>query len=554
MLRCLLVVAALTPLPLAAAPPAVADLLFINGKVWTGDPARPEASAVAVARDRIVAVGSDADLRPLSGAATRVIDVAGKRVVPGFADSHLHLLNGGLQLSRVELKDAADEAEFGKRLRDFDAKLPPGRWMLGGNWDHDRTFAGRLPTAALLDTFVPTRPVFLRRYDGHMAVANTAALKLGNVTADTKDPPGGVVVRGPDGKTPAGVLKDNAMGLVPDPEADEGEIADAIRAALAAFAEAGITAVQDMEGSGAAARRTLLKTLQRLDRRGELTCRVDVHWPIEAQRELTTFGVEAGFGTAFVRVGGVKGFMDGSLGSSTAKFFDPFTIDPTTSGVFVTEPDRMRNLVRSADAAGLSVAVHAIGDRANADLLDVYAAMGPKDRRPFRVEHVQHLRPTDYSRFKQLGVIASMQPYHVIDDGRWAEGRIGATRCGSSYAFRSLLDAGATLAFGSDWPVAPLDVLAGIDAAVNRRTLDGKHPNGWFPEQRITVAEAVAAYTAGGAAAAGQGGDRGVLGAGKWADLVVLDRDIFSPAERDRIADTKVTMTVVGGTVVYERK
>ena len=289
-------------IPLPAALPVVADSLFVNGKVWTGDPARPNGSAVAVWRDRVLAVGSDADVRPLAGPSTRVIDLAGKRLVPGFSDSHVHLLNGGLQLSRVELKDAADEAEFGKRLREFDAKLPPGRWMLGGNWDHDRTFAGKLPTAALLDSFVQTRPVFLRRYDGHMAVANTAALKLAKVTADTPDPPGGVIVRGADGKTPAGVLKDNAMGLVPDPEADEGEIADAIRAALAAFAEAGVTSVQDMEGSGSAARRVLLKTLQRLDRRGELTCRVDIHWPIESHQELAKFGTEAGVRVA-VRAG-----------------------------------------------------------------------------------------------------------------------------------------------------------------------------------------------------------------------------------------------------------
>ena len=271
--------------------------------------------------------------------------------------------------------------------------------------------------------------------------------------------------------------------------------------------------------------------LQRLAAAGELTCRVDVRWPIAGYKELAATGLESNFGGPFVRVGGVKGFMDGSLGSSTAKMFEPFLNEKTT-GVYVTEPDQMRQLIRGADAAGLSVAVHAIGDQANSVLLDLFAdvarANGPRDRR-FRIEHAQHLRPQDYGRFKLNGVVASMQPYHVADDGRWAVGRIGAERCRASYAYRGLLDAGATLAFGSDWPVAPLDPLPAIDAAVTRRTLDGKDPNGWFPEQRITAEEAVRAFTAGSAFAAHQDGERGTLAAGKLADLVVLDRDIPRP-------------------------
>lgn len=283
---------------------------------------------------------------------------------------------------------------------------------------------------------------------------------------------------------------------------------------------------------------------------------MDVRYPIGAPRELTALGAEANFGGPFVRVGGVKGFMDGSLGSSTAKMFEPFKNEPTT-GVFVTPPDLMRAQIRTADAAGLSVGVHAIGDQANNVLLDLFAdvqkANGSRDRR-FRIEHAQHLRPSDYGRFKQLGVIASMQPYHVADDGRWAEGRIGAERCKSSYAFRSLLDAGAVLAFGSDWPVAPLDPLPGVYAAVTRRTLDGGHPNGWVPEQRISVAEAVTAYTRGSAFAGFQEHEKGTITPGKLADLVVLERDIFAPTEQDRIGDTKVDVTVVGGKVVFERK
>jgi predicted amidohydrolase YtcJ len=549
----------LTSLASTAQPPVSAEAVFINGKVWTVDPGKPEAQAIAVWQGRILAVGSVAEVKQLVGANTKVIDLKGQRLVPGFYDSHAHFLAGGQSLSCVDLKDAKDEDEFGRRLVDFDKKTPRGRWLIGGKWDHDRTFGGKLPNASTVDKYVKDRPVFIRRYDGHMALANSAALKLANVTANTREVPGGVIDRLADGKTPSGILRDNAMSLIAPliPEPDEAEILEAVLAAQKYAGEIGLTSLQDMDGSGSETRRRLLRVLQRLAKEGKLTCRIDLRWPLTQHKELAAVGVTADFGNDFVRIGGVKGFMDGSLGSSTAKMFEPYLSDARTSGVFVTPPDFMRALVRSADAAGLNVCVHAIGDQANATLLDVYAEVakqnGQRDRR-FRIEHVQHLRPSDYPRFKTLGVIASMQPYHATDDGRWAEGRIGKDRCGSSYAFRSLLDAGARLAFGSDWPVAPLDPLSGIDAAVNRRTLDGKNPNGWFPEQRISVAEAIEAYTMGSSFAAYQEKDRGSITAGKLADFVVLSCDIFDPKERDRIDTTNVLLTVVGGKIVFERK
>ncbi len=541
-----------------AEPTIAADLVVHNGKVWTGDATQPDAQAVAVWRDRIIKVGTDTEVLALAGAHTKRIDLRGARLVPGFYDSHLHFLGGGLALERVDLKDAEDEARFGQRLRVFDRTTPRGRWMLGGLWDHDRTFTGELPSAALLDKSVKDRPVVLRRYDGHMGVANSAALKLAGVTKDTKDPPGGVIDRLADG-SPSGVLRDNAMSLVEKviPEPDEEEVREAVRAALREAARNGVTSAQDLDGSAPETRRKLFRIYQQLARDGKLTCRLDLRWPITAYRELANAGVNANFGSDFVRIGGLKGFMDGSLGSSTAKMFAGYESDAKNTGVFVTEPPDMRAFVRAADAAGLNVCVHAIGDRANAELLDIFEVVakqnGARDRR-FRVEHAQHLRPDDIPRFKQLGVIASMQPFHVADDGRWAEGRIGAKRCASSYAYRSLLDAGAVLAFGSDWPVAPLDPLVGIDAAVNRRTLDGKHPKGWFPAERITVAEAVRAYTHGSAFAAFQEADRGTISVGKLADFVLLSRDIFAESERDKIADTKVLLTLVGGKVAFERK
>jgi hypothetical protein len=526
-------------------PAADPDLVLLNGKVWTGNAAQPEAEAVVIRGGKVDFVGTTAEAKQKTKDGDKVVDLKGRRVVPGFHDSHAHFLGGGQSLSRVDLK----------RLADFDAKLPKGRWITGGLWDHDRAFGGVPPTAATVDKYVKDRPVFINRYDGHMALANTAALKIAGITEKTKDPPGGVIDRGPDGK-PTGLLRDNAMGLMGPfvPPMDDAEIAEAVTASLKHAAELGVTSISDMEGSSVHVRKKYYAILQKLATDGKLTCRLDVRNPVFLVDEAVARKNEPNPNADWVRGGGVKGFMDGSLGSSTAKMFEPYIGKPGNTGVFVTQPDAMMNLVRAADKKGLSVAVHAIGDRANATILDIYEAVekenGPRDRR-FRVEHAQHLRPQDYPRFKQLGVVASMQPYHMADDARWAEGRIGSKRCASSYAYRSLLDAGAVLAFGSDWPVAPLDPIPGIDAAVNRRPLDVQKK--WFPEQGITVAETLTAYTAGAAYAEHRENQKGKIAAGMFGDLVVLDRDILDPKEVDNIGKTKVAMTVCGGRVVFER-
>jgi predicted amidohydrolase YtcJ len=534
----------------------VADLVFKNAKIWTVNQKQPEAQSLAIWRERILSVGSDAQIAPLIGPATQVIDLAGKRVVPGFHDCHVHFLNGGRRLSQVSLKDAADEAEFGRRLSEYSAKLPRDRWMLGGGWDHDRALHGVLPTAELIDKYVANRPVFLNRYDGHMAIVNSVVLKLAGITASTKDPPGGVIYRKPGTNEPTGLLRDNAMGLVTPfvPEMSADEILESVQASLAEARRLGMTSIEDMDGSGAAAHRQLLRLYQELAKQGKLTARISLRWPLAEWEQLARFGVESGFGDDWVRIGGLKGYVDGSLGSNTAKMYEPYLNEPGTTGIFITPLDKLRQYALGADKAGLNVAVHAIGDQANAEILNIFSdvarANGPRDRR-FRIEHAQHLRPDDYARFRDAGVVPSMQPYHVIDDGRWAEGRIGSQRCASSYAYRSLLDAGAKLAFGSDWPVAPLSALPGIDAAVNRRTLDGKNPNGWFRAQRINVREAIEAYTLTAAYATFVERDRGSLEPGKLADLVVLARDILDPIAQDQIAETKVDMTVVGGKIVY---
>ena len=526
-----------------------ADLVLVHGRIWTGDPRHPQASSVAVWHGRVLAVDGQLPVGP----DTRVIELRGRRMLPGFRDSHVHLLRAGLNLSRVALKDAANEAELGDRLRAFDAKLPASAWMQGGSWDHDRALGGRLPTKELIDSWVRDRPVWLRRYDGHMGVANTRALELAGISAATPDPPGGLIVRRPGSREPTGVLRDSALALVEAriPPPGDAEIAQAVAAALQELRANGVTAVEDMDGTPLETRRRLFREYQALARRGELTARVQLFWPIAELQQLIDLGAVAGFGDEWVRIGGVKAYVDGSIGASTAKMFTPYLNEPGTSGIFVTEPARLRELIARADLAGLQVAAHAIGDRANAELLDVFAAVersnGPRDRR-FRDEHVQHLRAQDIPRFAKLGVVASMQPYHVIDDGRFAESRLAPGVLATSYAYRSLLDAGARLAFGSDWPVAPVDALAGIEAAVYRRTLDGKHPDGWFPAQRIAPEEAVAAYTRAGAWAAGRDRDEGTIEPGKVADFVVLTRDVLHET------GARVAMTISGGRVVYERQ
>ncbi len=529
-----------------------ATLLLTNGKIWTGNPAQPLAEAVACREGRIVAVGSSADLRPFAGPKTEVIDLDGKLVVPGFNDAHVHFYDGGANLSSVQLRDARTQDEFRERIRRFAATLPSGRWILGGDWDHENWTPARLPTRQLIDEAAGDHPVFVNRLDGHMALANTLALKLAGITRDTPDPPGGTIVRDASGE-PAGVLKDAAQAAVERviPAPSEEEITAAIRAAMRYAAGNGVTSVQDVSASPA-----YLRVYQRLLQRGELTVRISGHQPLASWQRLASVGILANFGGPMLHIGALKGFADGSLGSTTALFFEPYLDAPSTSGLaseeMIPESKMLRNIV-DADRAGLQIAVHAIGDKANHLVLNFFeeaiAANGPRDRR-FRIEHAQHLRADDIPRFAKLGVIASMQPYHAIDDGRWAEKRIGPARARTTYAFRSLLDAGAVLAFGSDWDVAPMVPLMGIYGAATRRTLDGKHPGGWVPEQKITVAEALRAYTWGSAYASFEERVKGTIEPGKLADLVVLSRDILAidPAEIEHV---QVAITVFDGKVIY---
>jgi predicted amidohydrolase YtcJ len=540
-------------LVLAACTPQ-ADLVVQGGLVWTGlSTGSPQPGGVAIGAGKILAVGDSAALARYLGPRTRVVRAEGGLVLPGFADAHTHFINGGFQLASVDLRSAATPQEFIRRLKEYARTLQPGEWITGGDWDHTLWPGQPLPRHQWIDSVTPNNPVFVYRLDGHEALANVVAMRAAGIGKDTPTPPGGEILRDAATGEPLGIFKDQALDLVdrarPEPSAERRD--SALARALAHAASLGVTATAHMAASWAD-----LASYRRLEQAGRLTLRVSVYLPLEAWRAVADTVRRAGRGDDWVRIGGLKGFMDGSAGSRTAYFFEPYADSAGYSGLTQNPPGDMAVWIGNADSAGLQVAVHAIGDRANAMLLGIYdsvtRAHGPRDRR-FRVEHAQHLRPQDIPLFGKLGVIASMQPYHAIDDGRWVEKRIGPVRIRTTYAFRTLLDTGAKLAFGSDWTVAPLDPLVGVYAAVTRRTLDGKNPAGWVPEQKVSVVEALRAYTAGVAYATFDEKKWGTLAPGYYADVVVVDRNLFTTPP-ESLALARVRYTIVGGTLVYEKR
>ncbi len=527
-----------------------ADLVVVNGNIRTMDAKRTVVSSVAVYGGKIIAAGTDAETKALIGPATRIVDAKGKTIIPGFNDAHVHFMETGSQLSWVDLRDAKTPEEFVKRIKDYAAKLPKGRWILGGKWDHENWVPANLPTRQMIDAVTPDNPVFIDRLDGHMALANSLALRLAGVTKESKEVPGGQIVRDAAGE-PMGVLKDEAMGYVTKviPDTSFEEKLEAAIAATEHAASLGITSVKDVSAG------TDIGVYQELMRQGKLKTRIYGCSTLGDFQRWDRTGLHYAFGDAMLRVGCLKGFADGSLGSTTAWLFEPYLDDPKSTGLAMDVQAAEKNAI-AADKAGLQIHIHAIGDRANAEILNIFEkleqANGKRDRRP-SIEHAQHLRQQDIPRFWLLGVVASMQPFHIIDDGRWAWKRLDEKRLKGTYAFRSLLDSGAVLAFGSDSPVAPLNPLYGVYAAVTRRTLDDKNPNGWIPEQKISVDETVRAFTYGSAYGEFQENVKGTLEAGKLADMVVLSDDIFA-IDPTKIRDAKVLMTIVGGKVVYEAK
>ena len=530
----------------------IADRIYINANIWTGDSSNKQASAIAIKDSIIIFVGSDYE--PFKGKNTNVIDMQGKMIVPGFIDNHTHFLSGGYQLASVNLRNVQSQEAFISTLRQYVTTLIDNRWIQGGDWDHE-AWGGQLPSKNWIDSITGQHPVFINRYDGHMALANSKALQLAGINKHTASPAGGEIVKDPITGEPTGVLKDEAMDLVykiiPDPS--PAELDEYLHRAIEHALSHGLTQVHDMSSYGGWPD---LSTYRHAYANNQLNLRIYSFVPIRTWQKMDSFVKKNGFGNDMLHWGGLKGFVDGSLGSTTAWFYKPYLDAPQSTGLQVTDTNLLRQWILSADSSGLHIATHAIGDRANDWILSVYDEAenknGKKDRR-FRVEHAQHLTQQAIERFASLQVIPSMQPYHAIDDGKWAAKRLDSARLKRTYAFKSLLATKANLTFGSDWTVAPLDPIAGIYAAVTRRTLDNKNPDGWYPLEKISVEDALRCYTTNNAYAGFQENKLGMLKTGMLADFVVLSDNLLSIAP-EKIRDIKVLRTIVNGKEQYVKK
>ena len=530
------------------------EKIYHNGIIWTGDQIKPRANAMIVRAEKIVFIGSNSQAMTMVNDNAIQIDLQGRFVTPGFIDNHVHFIMGGMQLSQVNLYDVNNKEEFQERILEIDAKLPEGKWMVGGNWDHEK-WGGIYPDRSWIDQVVKDRPVLLDRLDGHMALANSKALVLADINDTKSDPDGGIIQRGGDGE-PTGILKDHAIDLCRDliPEESMEELDQALNKAMEHALSKGITQVHDM-GSGSWSDLVVYK--RSLDK-GNLKLRVKLFTWYENWRDILSYVEKNGSGNDWLKWNGIKGMMDGSLGSRTAWMNKPYLPDHKTHGketistmgiLTIQDTINFKELLRQTDKANVQHAVHAIGDKANDWILNEFAKIrlenGERDRRS-RIEHAQHLSPSAIDRFSNEDVIPSMQPFHLFDDGSWAHKRVGFDLLSRTYVFRSLLDKGANLTFGSDWTVAPLDPLTGIHAAVTRKTRDNKNPGGWFPGEKISVAEALRCYTLNNAYAAFWDETTGSLSVGKNADFVVHSKNLLT-VDPDHILSSKVIRTVVAG-------
>jgi predicted amidohydrolase YtcJ len=524
-----------------------ADLIITDASIWTGNSNQPRAEAMAVRGGLVLDLGTNAEiLKFCKGRATQVVSLKGKFVTPGFIDSHLHFLGGGFNLSSVQLRDAGSKEEFIRRIGEYALTLKKGEWITGGDWDHT-LWGGELPDKSWIDPVTPDNPVFINRLDGHMVLANSLAMKLAGIDEKVKEVDGGAIVRNAAGGL-TGIFKENAEGLIGKavPEPSPAQADTALINAMKYVASKGVTSVHHMVG--------YMDAIERARDNHTLITRIYAMMPLSNWKVLKDKVDKEGWGNEWLHIGGLKEFVDGSLGSHTALMLAPFSDSPKDSGIMVNSMDDLYKWTLEADKEGFQVMIHAIGDRANRLLLNMYDSVakvnGPRDRR-FRIEHAQHLSPEDIPRFGKLGVIASMQPYHLMDDGRWADKFIGPERKKTTYAFKTLLETGATVAFGSDWYVAPPTPLDGIWGAVTRRTLDDKYPDGWVPEEKITVEQALKAYTINGAYASFEEKIKGTLENGKLADFVVISDDL-TKIDPVKIRDAKILQTWVGGKKVFD--
>ncbi len=529
-----------------------ADLVLFNGNIHTMDTASPRVQSVAIAGNRIVAVGSDAETRALLSPKGKEIYLQGRTVVPGFTDAHLHFMSYGLSLKEIDLAQVPTLEQALARVAARAAETPTGQWLTGRGWDHSLWEGGAFPSHEDLDSVAPEHPVFLRRKCGHAGWANSRALELAGITAETADPPGGAIDRDATTGQPTGILKETALDLmfdlIEEPSLDEAM--DAIQIGMTNAHKLGLVGVHTMENA------TALRAFQQLRAEGKLKLRVLMQIPEDNLDAAIQVGLRSGLGDELLRIGGVKVFADGALGPHTAYMLEPYSDAPDNYGIAIADVEHLTSVISKASRAGLAAFTHAIGDRANREVLDAIEASRKAGKGPHlrhRIEHTQLLHPDDVPRLAKLGVIASMQPIHATQDMLVAD-KIWGTRCATGYPWRSLLDTGAVLAFGSDSPVEDLDVMKGIHAAVTRRRADGyPGPDGWYPEQTLTVAEAVYAYTAGAAYASGEETIKGTLSPGKLADLVVLSQDIFT-IDPMSILETRVLATIFNGEFVYEHE
>jgi predicted amidohydrolase YtcJ len=549
-----------------------ADLILHGGSVWTGLEGAPRAQAVALSGETILRVGSDPEVLALRGDHTEVIDLGGAFVVPGFNDNHTHFASAARFLE-FNVMSASSQEELVARLREVIERVPAREWITGGLWGaYDQWARGSTggdrrepftPDLLALDALTARHPVFLTRFDGAEFAVNGLALEAAGIEPDGPAPPGIELVRDGAGRF-RGILRGERVAgtfaaLIPEPSR-ERRLA-MTRHALAEIRRHGVTTISDMSDD------LQLELFEELRDAGELTVRVQFRYPLERWPELAARDIRAGGGDEWIGLGSLKGHIDGIMGNSTARFFEPYQHDPANRGrwrkLMVDEQGRfvegqfLQHML-DADAAGLQLTVHAIGDQANSLLLDYLEELerrnGPRDRR-FRLVHAQVIAELDMARLGPLGIVAEVQPFHLSDDMRWMEERIGRERCRGAYAFRSIRDAGAILSFGSDWPGTaaaeyPVDPLRGLYAAVTRQTVTGQPAGGWFPEQRIEVESALRAYTWGSAYASFEEQRKGTVEAGKLGDLAVLDRDLLAIEPAELLA-ARVLYTVVGGRVVF---
>jgi predicted amidohydrolase YtcJ len=543
-----------------------ADIIFVHANVYTGVPANTQFSsigreeAIAVRGDRIQAVGKTVDIEKLKGPQTQVVDLGGHFVMPGFNDAHLHLADAGMTKLSVDLTGVKSLDDLRERVRKRVDEAKAGEWILGSGWDETLWPVKTVPSRWDLDEVSNGHPVFLVRIDGHIAVANTRALQLGSITLASRDPQGGHIDRNENGE-PTGILRETAQNavltVVPKPTHEQRR--QAIELALADLAEHGVTSAQDYSPAW-----ENFQIYEELEKEGKLTARLSEWLPFdESVEELSRKRESHPRSDLMLHTGMLKGFMDGSLGSHTAALLEPYSDDPQNSGLPRYEAAKLNDMTKERVLAGFQIGFHAIGDKGVQMALDAFAGAetaarevhvkapnGGDDFR-LRVEHAQVTTPPEIARFKELKVIASMQPSHVLSDMRWAQDRLGPKRAATSYAWLAFVNKGVGLAFGTDYPVEPVTPFRGLYAAVTRKSEDGKHQ--YFPEQRLSIDQAIAAYTAGSAFAEFEEKEKGKIVAGMLADFVVLDRDITSSSP-EKVLGAKVLRTFLGGKTVFEAK